>query len=136
MNLKYNLLQIALITSTTSMAIAISSLKPNQVFAQSIPLPSDRIVLIASENTLPIEVQSAVIEAAAGQTSRTVADLKILSSQAKNWPDSCLGFSQPGEVCAQALTSGWQVVVTDGLRNWTYRTDDAGDLIKLEPTEE
>ena len=87
--------------------------------------------IAAEENTLPLEVQTAVIEAAAGQTSRTVADLKIVSSQPKNWPDRCLGFSQPGEVCAQAVTPGWQVVVTDGLRNWTYRTDDSGELVKL-----
>lgn len=88
------------------------------------------------DNVLPIKVQSAVIEAAAQQTSRTVAALKILSSQPKNWPNSCLGFTEPGEVCGQAITPGWQVVVTDGLRNWTYRTNDSGDLIKLEESEQ
>lgn len=96
----------------------------------------DRSLQIASEDSVPIEVQSAVIEAAAQQTSRTVSALKILSSQPKNWSNSCLGFTEPGKVCAQAITPGWRVVVTDGLHNWTYRTNDSGDLIKLEESEQ
>lgn len=85
---------------------------------------------------LPTEVKSAVIEAASGQTSRTVAYLKILDSQPKEWTDGCLGLTEPGKVCIQNIVSGWQVEVTDGLRNWTYRTDNSGDLVKLEPSAE
>ena len=134
MNYKHRPLHIALFCSTL-LAIAIAPRKFQVALAQSTSFPGESHSIAAEDNTLPIEVQSAVLEAAAGQTSRAVASLKILSSQRKNWPDSCLGFTQPGEVCGQAVTPGWQIVVTDGLRNWTYRTDDAGDLIKLEPSE-
>ena len=133
MNYKYNPLYIALFCAIL-LAIALMQREPKVALAQSIS-PSKPYLVAAEDNTLPIEVQSAVLEAAAGQTSRAVASLKILSSQRKNWPDSCLGFTQPGEVCGQAVTPGWQIVVTDGLRNWTYRTNDAGDLVKLEPSE-
>jgi hypothetical protein len=120
----------------TFFAIGFGLINSPAAFSQSSILISDRSSQIASEDSVPIEVQSAVIEAAAQQTSRTVAALKILSSQPKNWPDSCLGFTEPGKVCAQAITPGWQVVVTDGLRNWTYRTNDSGDLIKLKESEQ
>ena len=139
MNYKFGLLCTALfLLGTLTMETTLN--QSTMALAQSASIwafPSDRSWQIAAEdNTLPIEVQTAVIEAAAGQTSRTVADLKIVSSQPQNWPDRCLGFAQPGEVCAQALTPGWQVVVTDGLRNWTYRTNDTGDLVRLEESEQ
>ena len=121
----------------TFFAVGFGLINSPAAFSQSSSiLTSDRSLQIVSEDSaLPIEVQSAVIEAAAQQTSRTVAALKILSSQPKNWSNNCLGFTEPGKVCAQAVTPGWQVVVTDGLRNWTYRTNDSGDLIKLEESE-
>ena len=135
MNCKRNIIPLL----ATFFAVGFVPINSQVAFSQFASISSDgqKLSQIASEdNTLPIEVQSAVVEAAARQTSRTVAALKILSSQPKNWSDSCLGFTEPGEVCAQAVTPGWQVVVTDGLRNWTYRTNDSGDLIKLEKSEQ
>lgn len=85
---------------------------------------------------IPPEVRSAVLEAASQQTSKTVASLVILNSQPKEWSDGCLGLSEPGRVCVQNVVSGWQVEVTDGLRNWTFRTDGTGDLVKQEESEE
>ena len=83
----------------------------------------------------PIEIltaTSAVLEAAASRTSQTVATLRIVEALPQNWSDGCLGLAKSDELCAQVITPGWQVVVTDGRRNWTYRTDDTGDLIRLE----
>lgn len=90
----------------------------------------------SEQKTLPLEVQSAVLEAASQQTSKTVASLVILNSQPKEWSDGCLGLTEPGKVCVQNVVSGWQVEVTDGLRNWTFRTDESGDLVKLEESAE
>ncbi len=64
-----------------------------------------------------------------------MAYLKILNSQPKEWTDGCLGLTEPGKVCVQNLVSGWQVEVTDGLRNWTFRTDESGGLVKIEPSD-
>lgn len=84
------------------------------------------------QQTLPPQVQSAVLEAASQQTSKTVASLVILDSQPKEWSDGCLGLTEPGKVCVQNVVSGWQVEVSDGVRNWTFRTDESGDLVKLD----
>ena len=89
-------------------------------------------ILSAKETQLPPEVQSAVLEAAASRTSKPVSTLRILEAQPRNWSDGCLGLAAPDKLCTQVITPGWQVVVTDGSRNWTYRTDDTGDLIELE----
>jgi hypothetical protein len=114
------------VSSTIAESIANPS-KPNLVKEE--PQPK-------SEKNLPLEVQSAVIEAASQQTSRTVSSLIILNSQPKEWSDGCLGLTEPGKVCVQNVVSGWQVEVSDGLRNWTFRTDETGDLVKLEESAE
>ena len=85
---------------------------------------------------LPTQVRSAVIEAASQQTSREVAYIKILESQPKEWSDGCLGMTEPGKVCIQQIISGWQVKVTDGVKNWTFRTNESGDVVKLDESVE
>ena len=99
-----------------------------------IPAPSlqqEQPELLTSE-TLPPEVKSAVLNDAVKRTSKTVSALKIIEAKQQEWSDGCLGLASSDEICIQAITPGWQIVVTDGLRNWTYRTDNAGDAVRLE----
>ena len=96
-------------------------------------LPAEPTELLTSEvSTLPPEVKTAVLNDAVQRTSKTVADLKISEVEPHQWSDGCLGLGKPDEICTQALVSGWRVVVTDGLRDWTYRTNDTGKAIALE----
>ncbi|MGL6339784.1 MAG: hypothetical protein ACRC80_11665 [Waterburya sp.] len=89
-------------------------------------------ILTAKETNLPPKVKSAVLKNAARQTNQTMATLRILKAQPQNWSDGCLGLAKPDELCTQVITPGWRVVVTNGQRNWTYRTDNTGNLVKLE----
>lgn len=89
--------------------------------------------LVTSDiDTLPPAVKTAVINDAVKRTSKTVSAMKILEVVPQEWSDGCLGLGKPEEICTQVITPGYQVVVTDGLKNWTYRTDDVGNLIRLE----
>ena len=99
-----------------------------------IPAPSlqqEQPELLTSD-TLPPEVKSAVLNETVKQTSKTLSALKILEARQQEWSDGCLGLGKPDEICTQAITPGWQIVVTDGLRNWSYRTDNLGDTVRLE----
>ncbi len=80
----------------------------------------------------PLSVKTAVFNDAVKRISRTVSAMRILEVQQQQWSDGCLGFGKSDEICTQAITPGYQVVVTDGLKNWTYRTDDTGDAVRLE----
>lgn len=122
-------------------AIAFLEINPlswHSAIAQTtlVPAPSlqgePREVLSAKEIELPPEVQSAVLEAAATRTSRPVSTLRILEANPRNWSDGCLGLAQPDQLCTQVITPGWRIIVTDGRRNWIYRTDDMGEAIELE----
>ena len=88
--------------------------------------------LTNNEADFPSEVQSAVLEDTARRTSKPVGALRIIEAQSQNWSNGCLEIAEPDVACAQVITPGWQVVVTDGQRNWTYRTDSTGELVKLE----
>ena len=92
--------------------------------------PAD--IILSSETTLPPEVKNAVLNDAVKRSNKTVTALKILEAQMQQWSDGCLGLGKPDEFCTQVITSGWRVVVTDGLKNWTYRTDDVGNAVRLE----
>lgn len=92
-----------------------------------------RIENVSSNNpTLPPEVQSAVFEDTVKRTSKTVDALRVVEAEPQNWTDGCLGLAKPEEICTQAIVPGWRAIVTDGSREWTYRTNNSGSLVKLE----
>lgn len=102
-----------------------------------VPAPSlqneSPIKNMSSNNpTLPPEVQSAVFEDTVNRTSKTADALRVVEAEPHNWTDGCLGLAKPEEICTQAIVPGWRVIVSDGLREWSYRTDDSGSLVKLE----
>jgi hypothetical protein len=47
----------------------------------------------------------------------------LVSVERAQWPDSCLGLAQAGEVCAQVVTSGYRVIVRLGSKQLEYHTD-------------
>ena len=95
-------------------------------------LQDEQTAELLTQTDLPPEVKSAVLNDAVKRTSKTVAALKITEARSQQWSDGCLGLAKADELCTQAITPGWQIVVTDGLRNWTYRTDNTGDAVRLE----
>lgn len=54
----------------------------------------------------------------------------VTSAQEKSWPDSCLGLPGAEEMCAQVITSGYEVVFEIGGQNYTYRTNSDGSQIR------
>ncbi|MEM9904855.1 MAG: hypothetical protein AAF921_07515 [Cyanobacteria bacterium P01_D01_bin.44] len=79
------------------------------------------------------EVQGLILAAIATDQSLPSDQLTLKSTRPESWPDSCLGLASPDELCAQMITPGWEVTVTDGQTVWTYRTNDLGDQIRLAP---
>jgi outer membrane lipoprotein-sorting protein len=59
--------------------------------------------------------------------------LQIVETTTRTWANGCLGLAQPDEMCSQAMVPGWRVVITDGSRQWVYRTDRSGRTFRLEP---
>ena len=58
--------------------------------------------------------------------------INIKSFSEQNWPDGCLGLPRGKEGCTSAIVPGWQILVSDKLQTWTYRTDTTGNILRLE----
>lgn len=51
------------------------------------------------------------------------ADIKVVSVEGMDWPDTSLGAPQPGMMYAQVITPGYKVVLQAGERRYEYHTD-------------
>ncbi|MDG2989388.1 hypothetical protein L3556_00355 [Candidatus Synechococcus calcipolaris G9] len=74
-----------------------------------------------------------ILEKAASQFGADPDQLDILEAVPQIWSDGCLGLGGLRLDCAERLTPGWQVVVTNPAAfyapRWVYRTNQSGSLI-------
>ena len=77
----------------------------------------------------------AVVEARrhlAGRRDLAMEQIRVLSVDEVEWPDSCLGLPEPGEVCAEVITPGFRIELAalreDVITILEYRSDRAGHL--------
>ncbi|HEY9736255.1 MAG TPA: hypothetical protein V6D06_08235 [Trichocoleus sp.] len=82
--------------------------------------------------SLPSPVVEAVLAAAAEQSGLDVADLMVAEAEQRTWSDGCLGLGGPAESCLAALVEGWRVVVSDGDRQWVFRTNTEGTQVRFD----
>ena len=111
----------------------------------SVPASSENVpetVVTSGDNPTPgspvhdLPVPPAVDAARSALATRLgIANPKsilILTAFEKDWPDSCLGLPKEGEICAQAITSGYEVVMQKDGREYTYRTNADGTIVRAE----
>ncbi len=65
------------------------------------------------------------------EISPTVID--VVSFDAVVWPDSCLGYPEQGEGCAEAETPGWVILLAVNQREYEIHTDEFGQEVRLSP---
>ncbi len=84
------------------------------------------------QTQIPAQVVKAVRHDLAKITNIAAGKFTVKKSSPKTWPDGCLGLAAPNEFCSMALVEGWQVMMIQNNRTWTYRTDSSGRAIRLE----
>jgi hypothetical protein len=72
----------------------------------------------------PLDVFSVAAQDLSRRTGVPVEEIELVSVESKSWPDACLGLPEPGEVCAQVITPGNQVILEAGGTQYVYRTDE------------
>ncbi len=55
-------------------------------------------------------------------------EVEFVSLNAQQWPDACLGLPEPGEVCAQVVTPGYEAKFRLEGRVYSYHTDMADNV--------
>jgi hypothetical protein len=57
-------------------------------------------------------------------------EIMLVSTESVDWPDSCLGVTEEGLDCAQAITPGFRIILQANGREVEYRTNEDGTQIR------
>jgi hypothetical protein len=100
----------------------------------SIPLESDLTnpKLLANQMSAPPNLIKLVRRDLAQRTKIPLQEISVKNSKPMTWPDGCLGLAKTDEFCTQMLIQGWQIILSYDQKNWIYRTDSQGKVIRLE----
>ncbi len=77
---------------------------------------------------------AAALKARADLVGRLQVDpdtIKLVSVEAVDWPDGCLGVQTPGVMCTMVITPGYRVVLEAGGKQVEYHTNASGDVVRL-----
>src|SRR5690349_19535063 len=78
---------------------------------------------------IPVDQPPAVlaaIQALAEALGLEVADITVVSVEAVDWPDSCLGIVDPLVLCAQGIVPGFRIVLSANDTTYEYHTSSDG----------
>ncbi|WP_374689536.1 hypothetical protein [Promineifilum sp.] len=59
------------------------------------------------------------------------SDIEVVSAEATEFTDSCLGLGGPAESCLQAITPGWLVMVNVAGQEYEVHTDETGQQVRI-----
>ncbi|MEZ4538585.1 MAG: hypothetical protein R3C43_01220 [Chloroflexota bacterium] len=69
----------------------------------------------------------------AGELGVALGDVQVVSVEAAEFTDSCLGLGGPEEICAQVMTPGWVVMMDVNGQSYEAHTDETGQSVRLAP---
>jgi hypothetical protein len=83
--------------------------------------------------TQPSEDNSAAADAAVSALAKNLgldpSQIKVVSTEAVEWPDSCLGVSVEGIMCSQVVTSGYKIILEANGKQVEYHTNQDGSSV-------
>lgn len=74
--------------------------------------------------------QRAAITTLSENLGLPVEEIRLVSTEAVEWPDGCLGVQEEGLACAEVITPGFRVVLEANGRQVEYRTNEDGTQIR------
>lgn len=74
-------------------------------------------------------LQQTVISKVAGNLGIAAEQIKLVSSEDVEWPDSCLGIETEGIGCAEVITAGQRILLDVDGKQVEYRTNEDGSVV-------
>lgn len=82
--------------------------------------------------SLPKSCSEAVFKDASEKSGIPASQLRIVKVERQTWSDGCLGLGGADQLCSQSMVSGWRIVVANSERQWVYRTNQVGSVVKMD----
>ena len=79
------------------------------------------------------DATAAAVAHLASELGVAEADIEVVSAEATEFSDSCLGLGGPAESCLQAITPGWTVMLEAEGQTYEVRTDETGQQARTAP---
>jgi hypothetical protein len=58
--------------------------------------------------------------------------ITVVSAERVDWPDACLGVSQPDVACAEMITAGYRIILEANGQTYEYHTDGGSRAVLVE----
>jgi hypothetical protein len=87
----------------------------------------------AAADTAGASLPEGMAAALANEIGIAPEEMTVVSVEAVEWNDACLGVAEAGQMCAQVITPGYRIVVEVGGEQFTYHTDRGGNSVILAP---
>jgi hypothetical protein len=84
-------------------------------------------------NALPPDVALNVQNQISQNLGVALEKIQITNVEKMDWPNGCLGLPQGDEVCAEVITPGWLLTFNIDGKEYKYRVDKTGTVIRQEP---
>ena len=81
---------------------------------------------------LPVDLHPAhraALQTLAAALGVPLESITLVSLEAVDWPNSCLGVELPGLMCAQVITPGFRVVLASGGRRFEFHSNSDGTAV-------
>jgi len=76
------------------------------------------------------EYVQAAIQALATARDFQLNEISVVSVEAVEWSDACLGLGGPAESCAQVITPGYRIFLKVGEEEFEFHTDASGQSVR------
>ena len=74
--------------------------------------------------------QLAAVEVLSANLGLPADEIRVVSTEAVNWPDACLGIKVQEQVCAEVITPGFRITLEGDGKKVEYRTNEDGTQIR------
>lgn len=82
---------------------------------------------------IPVDLtpaQLAAITALSENLGLSAESIKLVSTEAVEWPDGCLGVPEEGVMCTEAIVPGFRIILEANGREVEYRTNEDGTQVR------
>lgn len=110
---------------------AATPILPKETIAPPTPTPTATLQPTAMPTAQPPEAVMNIRWALIEQFRVNPAEVKLVSWEAVEWPDGCLGIQMQGRGCIEAITPGYRLVVEIGGERYEYHSNLDGSLFLL-----
>jgi len=59
--------------------------------------------------------------------------IQVVSAEAVDWSDACIGIHEPGQMCAQVITPGYTIMVDVDGQSYELHTNTSGSVVGIVP---